>query len=81
LIATGFKADINVIDYDNLKLHLPTVTHSLPAQGRRIVQPASGYIATIVDGEITYRHGMATGARPGRLTRLAPCCSRQTDAA
>lgn len=69
LIAPGYRADLNVIDLTNLKLHLPEVIHDLPAGGRRLMQRASGYTATILKGEITHRDGTPTGARPGRLVR------------
>lgn len=71
LIATGYKADINLIDFDRLHLHAPRPTLDLPAGGRRLVQPADGYVATLVGGQITYRNGKATGALPGRLVRGA----------
>lgn len=69
LLAEGMKADINVIDYAKLTLGAPTPVHDLPAGGRRIVQSARGYTATLVSGEITYRNGDATGSLPGRLLR------------
>jgi N-acyl-D-aspartate/D-glutamate deacylase len=68
-IAPGLRADLNVIDYDNLTLHAPEVAYDLPAGGRRLIQRASGYTATLVAGEVTYRDGEATGALPGRLVR------------
>jgi N-acyl-D-aspartate/D-glutamate deacylase len=68
-IAPGLRADLNVIDYDNLTLHGPEVVYDLPAGGRRLIQRASGYTATLVAGEVTYRDGEATGALPGRLVR------------
>jgi N-acyl-D-aspartate/D-glutamate deacylase len=69
LIATGYRADINIIDYDCLQLHAPRVTHDLPAGGARLKQAASGYTATLVNGEVTYQNGVPTGALPGRLVR------------
>lgn len=75
LIAPGYRADLNVIDLTNLKLHLPDVIRDLPAGGRRLMQRASGYTATILKGEITHRDGDPTGAKPGRLihgARAAP---------
>ncbi len=71
VIAEGLRADINVIDYDGLTLHSPSVAYDLPAGGRRLVQKADGYMMTMVAGEITYRGGQATGALPGRLLRGA----------
>jgi len=71
LIAPGYRADLNVIDYENLTLHAPRVAYDLPAGGRRLVQRASGYVATVVAGEITYRDGEPTDALPGRLVRGA----------
>jgi N-acyl-D-aspartate/D-glutamate deacylase len=65
----GYKADINVIDLDRLRLHAPRVAYDLPAGGRRLKQQADGYVATIVAGEVTYRQGEWTGRLPGRLIR------------
>ena len=71
LIAPGFRADINIIDYDKLQLHAPMIQHDLPTGGRRLMQRASGYAATMVAGEMIYRDGEPTGAKPGRLVRGA----------
>jgi N-acyl-D-aspartate/D-glutamate deacylase len=69
LVARGYKADLNVIDFDRLRLHPPEIRRDLPADGRRLVQRADGYVATIVSGVPVYRDGAATGALPGRLIR------------
>ena len=71
VIAPGYRADLNVIDVANLKLHLPEVQYDLPAGGRRLMQRASGYTATILAGQVTFRDGTPTGAKPGRLLRGA----------
>ncbi len=71
LLKPGYRADLNVIDHDNLTLHAPYIVHDLPAGGRRLMQRAEGYEATIVSGEIIQRSGVATGAKPGRLVRGA----------
>jgi N-acyl-D-aspartate/D-glutamate deacylase len=71
LIAPGYRADLNVIDYEALTLHAPQVAYDLPAGGRRLIQRASGYVATIVAGQVTYRDGEPTDALPGRLLRGA----------
>jgi N-acyl-D-aspartate/D-glutamate deacylase len=71
VIATGFKADLNVIDYDRLHLHPPKVHYDLPVGGRRLLQRVDGYDATIVSGVVTQRNGVALGNRPGRLVRGA----------
>ena len=68
-LLVGQKADLNVIDFDNLTLHSPRIAHDLPAGGRRLLQEAEGYDYTIVSGEVTREHGKDTGARPGRLIR------------
>ncbi len=65
----GMKADINVIDWDNLNVRAPEIVHDLPAGGARLQQKADGYLATIVSGEVTYEGGEATDALPGRLIR------------
>ena len=69
LIAPGYRADLNVIDYDRLTLKAPSVAYDLPAGGRRLIQRAEGYTATIVAGHVTYRDGTPTDALPGRLLR------------
>ncbi|SFS09419.1 N-acyl-D-amino-acid deacylase family protein [Sphingomonas jatrophae] len=69
LIAPGRRADLNVIDLERLRLHAPRVRYDLPAGGRRLVQEADGYRATIVAGVTVRRDGRATGALPGRLVR------------
>ena len=69
VLAPGRRADINVIDYDDLRLHDPELVHDLPAGGRRIIQRASGYGMTVCGGEVTYEDGEHTGAMPGRLVR------------
>ncbi len=68
-ITQGMKVDINIIDMDRLHLHAPRPVFDLPAAGRRLIQLADGYDTTIVSGKVTYRHGEATGALPGRLVR------------
>ena len=68
-LRVGLRADLNVIDFGRLRARTPEVVHDLPAGGRRLVQRADGYVATVVAGEVTYRNGEATGALPGRLVR------------
>jgi len=69
VLAPGMKADINVIDFDRLRIKRPVMAFDLPAGGKRLLQGASGYVATIVSGEIVYTGGEATGALPGKLVR------------
>jgi N-acyl-D-aspartate/D-glutamate deacylase len=69
VIAPGYRADLNIIDFANLGLDLPTVVHDLPAGGKRIVQRSKGYRNTFVHGIEVARDGEDTGARPGRLIR------------
>jgi N-acyl-D-aspartate/D-glutamate deacylase len=71
LLAPGHKADINVIDFDALRLKRPEVVYDLPAGGRRLIQRASGYRHTFVAGVETMRNDELTGERPGRLVRGA----------
>jgi N-acyl-D-aspartate/D-glutamate deacylase len=71
LIQPGMKADINLIDYANLYLSPPTIVHDLPAGGRRLMQTARGYVATVVSGEVVIDRDCPTGALPGRLLRGA----------
>ena len=70
-IEVGKKADFNVIDFEQLTLHMPRMAYDLPAGGARLLQGASGYVATIVSGQVTRRNGVDTGARPGALIRTA----------
>lgn len=71
LISPGYKADINVIDLDALELPAPEVINDLPGGAPRMIQRASGYVATIVSGAVTYRDGEPSDALPGRLVRGA----------
>lgn len=71
VLAVGAKADINVINMDQLRLHVPEIVYDLPAGGRRLTQRATGYDATIVSGTIIRRNDQSTGALPGKLVRGA----------
>jgi N-acyl-D-aspartate/D-glutamate deacylase len=68
-IAPGLKADLNIIDFDRLKLLSPRVSHDLPAGGRRVTQDAEGYVATLVSGVMIRQNDRPTNARPGKLVR------------
>jgi len=65
----GMLADINVIDFEGLHIHPPTMVYDLPAGGNRLVQQIDGYSYTIKSGEVTFEEGQATGALPGTLLR------------
>jgi N-acyl-D-aspartate/D-glutamate deacylase len=69
VLAPGRRADLNVIDYPRLALEPPRMVNDLPAGGRRFLQGARGYVATVVNGALTREHDTDTGARPGRLIR------------
>jgi N-acyl-D-aspartate/D-glutamate deacylase len=71
VVAPGYKADLNVIDFNRISLRRPSVSVDLPAGGKRLSQKSEGYVATIVSGTVTYRDGVATGTLPGRLVRGA----------
>src|SRR5262245_40888873 len=70
-IQPGKRADLNVIDLAELDLLLPEIAHDLPTGARRVVQRARGYKATLCGGEVTFRDGVPTGARPAGLIRSA----------
>jgi N-acyl-D-aspartate/D-glutamate deacylase len=70
-VEPGALADFNLIDYDALTLGVPFVAHDLPAGGRRLLQRATGYAATIKEGVVTFEDGEPTGELPGRLLRGA----------
>jgi len=69
VVAPGLKADLNVIDHAALALERPRLVSDLPAGGKRLLQGARGYRATIVSGEVVVEDGRLTEARPGRLVR------------
>jgi N-acyl-D-aspartate/D-glutamate deacylase len=71
ILRPGYKADVNIIDFEGLKLHAPKIVYDLPAGGRRLGQAAEGYRATIVSGVVTYKDGTPTGNLPGKLIRGA----------
>ncbi len=68
-LEVGMLADVNIIDYDNLTLRAPEMAYDLPAGGRRLIQRAEGYRATIKRGQVIYRDGEPTGVMPGQLIR------------
>jgi len=65
----GLLADLNVIDFEALRLYRPEAIYDLPAGGRRLVQRADGYRYTIKTGQVTFEDGESTGALPGSLVR------------
>lgn len=69
VLEVGKRADINVIDHDNLQVAPPVAHHDLPAGGTRLMQPVQGYLATLCNGVLTRQDDEDTGARPGRLAR------------
>jgi N-acyl-D-aspartate/D-glutamate deacylase len=69
IIRPGMKGDVNVIDYDRLRLYPVQVVYDMPGGGRRLIQRATGYVATLVSGVPIVRNDQHTGARPGRLVR------------
>ncbi|MEE2757277.1 MAG: amidohydrolase family protein [Myxococcota bacterium] len=69
LIREGYRADLNVIDFDNLTLNQPRMHWDLPAGGRRLLQKATGYVATICAGQFIVENDAYTGALPGRLIK------------
>lgn len=71
ILRPGYKADVNIIDFEGLKLHAPKIVYDLPAGGRRLGQTAEGFRATIVSGVVTYKDGAPTGQLPGKLIRGA----------
>jgi N-acyl-D-aspartate/D-glutamate deacylase len=71
VVAPGYKADLNVIDFDALRLEAPEVVHDLPAGGRRLLQKATGYRYTIASGQVSFEDGQHTGVLPGNVIRGA----------
>ena len=69
VLAPGFRADLNVIDFDKLAFENPKVVYDLPAGGRRLIQDARGYDITMCRGVVTVEHDAFTGARPGQVVR------------
>jgi N-acyl-D-aspartate/D-glutamate deacylase len=69
VIAPGMKADLNVIDFENLHIHTPEMVYDLPAKGRRLIQKVDGYRYTVCSGQVTYEDGVPTDALPGKLVR------------
>lgn len=69
VIAPGYLADLNVIDFERLRLKAPYMVYDLPTGARRLMQDAEGYVATIKSGTVIYREGQPTGALPGKLVR------------
>ena len=75
VVGAGRRADLNVIDFDNLTIQAPYTRADLPTGASRILQPSTGYLATMVNGEVVRRHDEDTGARPGHLLRSGRAAS------
>ncbi len=69
-LEVGMRADLNIVELDRISLGRPTLAHDLPAGGKRLLQPATGYVATFVAGHQVADRGVMTGERPGRLVRI-----------
>lgn len=69
VLRPGLRADVNLIDFDNLRLSSPEVVDDLPDNASRLLQQVTGYRATIVGGTVTREDDAGTGALPGRLLR------------
>ncbi len=69
LLKTGYLADVNIIDMDNIKLQKPWLAFDLPAGGKRLLQKADGYDMTIKSGQVTFKNGVMQGPTPGGLIR------------
>jgi N-acyl-D-aspartate/D-glutamate deacylase len=69
LLAPGMRADVNLVDLENLRLHAPEMVFDLPARGRRLIQRADGYRMTVQSGTVTFEDGQPTGELPGVLVR------------
>lgn len=74
-LEVGQRADINLIELENLRLKRPRLLHDLPAGGKRLIQEVDGFRATLVNGEVVVQQGKLTGARPGRVVRLGQSSS------
>jgi N-acyl-D-aspartate/D-glutamate deacylase len=68
-IAVGLKADLNLIDFAQLGVAAPEMAYDLPTGGKRLIQRAHGYVATVCSGAVTFEHGESTGELPGKLVR------------
>ena len=68
-LAPGRRADVNLINFDRLRVYQPEFSEDMPGGGRRLVQRVDGYEATFVAGTPVFERGEATGALPGKLLR------------
>ena len=78
-IKVGMLGDINIIDFEKLNVSHPKMIHDLPLGGRRLVQDATGYVATIKSGQVISENGIATGALPGNLIRGKQVCDAKSE--
>ena len=69
VLEKGKKADINIIDYENLSLRHPEIVYDLPGSNKRLIQKTTGYKYTIVSGDVAFCNGQSTGSMPGKLLR------------
>tara|TARA_E500000331_G_scaffold165922_1_gene160706 strand:+ start:168 stop:404 length:237 start_codon:yes stop_codon:yes gene_type:complete len=70
-LKVGLRGDVNIIDFDNLNISAPKMVYDLPSGAGRLEQKTEGYLATLVNGQVTYRNAEPTDALPGRLIRAS----------
>lgn len=70
-LKAGMRADVNVIDLDRVGERYPELVRDFPGGAPRYIQRSTGYVATLVNGEVTFRDGAHTGARAGEVLRHA----------
>ena len=68
-LAPGMRADVNVLDPDRVAECQPELVHDFPGGAPRLIQRATGYHATVVNGRVSVRDGEHTGVRAGALLR------------
>jgi N-acyl-D-amino-acid deacylase len=69
VLKPGYAADVTIFDPKTVGPLMPEIVADLPGGAIRLEQRASGFAATIVNGEVLTRDGKGTEARAGRLLR------------
>ena len=69
LIRPGFAGDLVLFDPARLAVSPVQLVNDFPAGTSRLVFPAEGYHATIVNGRVVVEDGKATGERSGQVLR------------
>jgi N-acyl-D-aspartate/D-glutamate deacylase len=68
-LEVGLRADVNVIDFENVGERMPEYVHDFPGGVGRFIQRGRGYKATLCNGQFILENDENSGLRSGNVLR------------